>query len=224
MGQFQIFEGIGLGKARTPDDLVGFAQRVDRILFEAAPLQSDGVDASNLSREPLDDHVGGAVLGNPGASADEGVATDRDEMVDGHPAADDRAGLNVNVSRQDGGVRENAVVLDDRVVGDVGSGHDVVSVSDSGFAGACRRSLVDRDPFANDVPIPDDRQGILALVLEVLWITADDGVGMEGVFSADGGSAQHGNAVDETASGADPGMRADETEGADFCRGVDFRA
>ena len=67
-------------------------------------------------------------------------------------------------------VREDTVIANSAIMGDVNIGHDPVVVADRGYALILRRPTADRTELPNRVAIADLQAGGLTLVLLILRI------------------------------------------------------
>src|SRR5205823_8025930 len=119
--------------------------------------------------------------------------------------------------------RENRVRTDMAIVRDVRVGHEEVFVANRRLPATTGGAAVDGDEFAEEVVVADGQLGVLALVLEVLWRTADRSVAVKLVALADrSGSFDARERTDHAAAAdgdvrTDDGVRADDDVGREKC-------
>jgi hypothetical protein len=80
---FDFGHGLGGIEGRGVEEAQGFFQSADGVLGKAAALEADEVDGPDLGGVAIGDEVGGDILDDLGASADDAVASDAAELVDG---------------------------------------------------------------------------------------------------------------------------------------------
>src|SRR5207248_521322 len=119
------------------------------------------------------------VLRDHRAAADECVLPDAAELMHGAERADRGIVSDLYVAGQCGVVRENRVRTDMAIVRDVRVGHEEVFVANRRLPATTGGAAVDGDEFAEEVVVADGQLGVLALVLEVLWRTADRSVAVK---------------------------------------------
>ena len=86
---------------------------------EAAALEADEIEAAELGGVAVGDDEGGHVLDDLGAAPDHAVGADPAELVDAGEAGEDDEVFDRDVASEGGGVAEDAVISDHRIVGDV---------------------------------------------------------------------------------------------------------
>lgn len=80
-------EGLGeVGFLVEEEFFVGGLEGADVVLREAAALEADEIESASGCGVAVDDHEGRDVLDDLGAAADDGVAADAAELVDGGEA------------------------------------------------------------------------------------------------------------------------------------------
>jgi hypothetical protein len=126
-------EGVSGVELAGLQETVGVAELPDLLRGEAAALQSYFVEAVGaVVALGGGEGVGHDVLGGHGAAADVGVAADATELVDRAEGSDDGEVFDDDVAGEGGGVGEDAVAADVRVVTDVGAGHQETVVAEGG--------------------------------------------------------------------------------------------
>src|SRR5262249_18425708 len=100
-------------------------------------------------------------------------------------AAQDGVVADVDVARDRGGVREDRVIADLAVVGDVHVSHEPVVAADARDARVLRGAAVERAELADGIAVSDLQAGRLARVLLVLGPAAQRAVREDAVVPAD---------------------------------------
>ena len=89
-------------------------------------------------------------------AADEGVATDRCEVVYSDATAEGCVMFDADVSAEHDIVCGDDAIFDDTIVGDVACRHEIAVVTDRGNAKVFFGSAVNGNSFAKDVAVSDN--------------------------------------------------------------------
>ena len=195
---------------------------------EAGPLEAERVETVELHRIADGLHVRRDVLVDPGAAAHERVGADGDELMDGVEPAEDGAIVDGDVAGALGGVGDHHVIADVTVVREVHVGHDEATRAHRGLERRGGRA-VDGRILADDGSLPDLDPGLLATVLEILRVSAQDRpVADPHVFGQPHVPLQRGPGADPAAVadghlGTDDGPGSDRHAGAQPGRRIDQR-
>ena len=100
-------------------------------------------------------------------------------------AAESGIVFDANVSTQHDSIGHNHAILDDTIVGDVGIGHEVAVMSDSGRTFVFFCAAVHGYAFAEYIAVPDDDLCGGALVREILGFTTDHAAWEKSIVSTD---------------------------------------
>src|SRR5262249_5407322 len=108
------------------------------------------------------------VLQDDGSGRDHRVRADPTELMDAHEAAQHREVAHDDMTRELRVVGKGRVVADDAVVRDVRVGEQQIAIADGRLAPVLPRTRVDRQDFADDLPVADPGRGGLAAILAIL--------------------------------------------------------
>jgi hypothetical protein len=115
-------------------------------------------------------------------------------------ASENNVIINGNVSSKGRSVRENIVIADRTVMGNMHIGHKKVLVPDRRDSETFRCTLVDRAAFAEDIPVADDQFRVFPSVFQILWRCSETGelkdlsVATKGCPTLDTGMMSHNRA------------------------------
>ncbi len=218
---FERLRSIELGGQQK---FVGMVNLADTVFAEAAPLQSDSVEAVGMGVSR------GRGFGkrqnvprDRSAAADEGVSSNADEVMhrakrSHHSPLSDR-----DVPSQGRGIGEDDVVPDLAIMRDVGVGHHQHVTAHARQPAALDRAAVNRDKLANLVLVADLEAGGFAGVSKVLRRHADRAEGKEPIVFTDLCWPFDGDVRKQTAPFAQFDIRTKHTIRTDFAGHVNFR-
>ena len=137
------------------------------------------------------------------------------ELVNSGQSSDHGEVFHDDVTGQGSGVRQDDVIAQGDVVGDVAVGQkEIVRTDGGGFSVA--GGAVDGHGFADNVSISDASASDAAFPFAVLRAEADAAEGKELVVVADGGVAVHNDVGKQTATVAQNHVFSDDAIGADL--------
>ena len=84
--------------------------------------------------------------------------------MDGGEAADDGMIFDQDMSGQGGSIRQDDLISDLAVMGDMGVGHEVVAISDDGLSTPMRSASMEGHKLSNDILIAHQEGGLLPLI------------------------------------------------------------
>jgi hypothetical protein len=203
---------------------------VDSFFGEAAALETDGIQSIS-SRAALGRCLrkGEHIARDGGASADEGVGPDADEVMNGAQGSDGCPVFYRDMSAQRGPVCHDDVAADLTIMGDVGVGHDEVVVADASARSTLDGAAVDGDKLANHVVIANFESRRLAGVGNILRRQSDGGEREEVVVVANFRGAFDHHVRREMAAlaqfhlGSNDAVRPNGARRVDFAFSVDDR-
>ena len=201
------FLGVFYADLGTVQQFVGFADCANRGGGEVFSLEGNDVNAPRASRESFGEHVGGDILQNARQAADETVAADRSEVVDGNAAAQRGVVFHSHVSAEHDIVGGDHAILDDAVVRDVRVSHEIALASDTGDSRIFFRASIDGHAFTENVAVSNNDLGWRTLIRQILWICANNTTRKETVVAADGRVSSDRHAVFQASPSPDPRVR-----------------
>lgn len=206
--------------------LVGRFEGLDVVLGKAPALQADEVEPAGRGGVAVDDHERWNVLNHLGTAADDRVAADSAELVNGGEAGNDGMIFDFDVAAESAVVGENDVIAHLAVVRDVRVAQEkIVRANARGRVGM--GAAMDGRVFAEHVAVPDLEISRLAFVLEILGLAADRSEGEKlVVLSYAGGTVEDDVGVKNAViadlhSRADDAIRSDPDVRAEFRFGRD---
>ena len=147
--------------------MIRLFQSVESLLGEAPPFEADEIESRNLERVTGGFDVRGDVFGYPITTSNDGMATDLNELVDGHDPSDNNVIVDLDVTSDVHGIGKNNVIADSAVVSDMDVGHQETVAADYGFV-ALSRTAMKAAKLPYGVSIPDFEGSGIALIFEVL--------------------------------------------------------
>src|SRR5690625_2169832 len=114
-----LLQCLSNGQLLSIDQAVTLIERLDRLGREAAPLETDRVEAMHPGRIAVDHHKGGRILGDNRTTTGHGVRTEITELVDSRQSTQDGEIAERDVAGQRHLIGQNTVVADDTVVADM---------------------------------------------------------------------------------------------------------
>src|SRR5574344_790124 len=219
-------EGLRAVETLAVDEAVGFLERLDGVLGEAAARQSDDVDADDFDAavDHVAEHVGRKVLADLCRGADHRVSSDGAELMRAGHAADDYPVLEMDVARELNGIGADAVVAENDAVCRMAVAHEKAVVADDRLL-AVRGAEVYGRKLADDGAVADfDVADGSVPVLEVLGLHADESIGVDLALRADRGVPVDDGSLADEGSVADLDVLADVRVGADFDVRAELRA
>src|SRR6266699_753895 len=128
----------------------------DAVFGETAALEAGGVESVGMGVAGGNGFGKGKhIAGDGGAASNEGVGTDANKMVHRTKRTHRGPFFDDDVASQSCGIRQNHVVADYAVMGNVGVGHDERVAADAGQASAFYRAAIDGHKFADSVVVAD---------------------------------------------------------------------
>jgi hypothetical protein len=103
-----------------------------------------------------------------------GQATDNGLVVDDY------------VAGQGGGIGQDDFIAKDTVVSDMGICHDQATGAHFRYPAAAHSAPVDGHVFTNGVFVPDLQNGSFVAILQILWRTANAGLGLDMIICSQG--------------------------------------
>lgn len=192
-------DGIFEAEVAGVDDSEGVGDVSQDAVGDATVAEHNGVHSVVGCGVSAEDDVGGDVFCDAASALHERVATDAGVCLNDDAVAEDGAFVDFTFSCDAGADSDDALFVDFHVVADVDAIHDEVFISDDGGSVGVGSSGND-DVLSDVVFVADDDVCRLSFfVVEVLRNGADDGVLIDLVPLAEGGSFQDG------------GMRHDDT-------------
>ena len=155
--------------------LVGAAQRLDRLLREAAALEADVIEAGEAAAPAVDQSERDDVVGDAGDAGDERVSADADELVRRGAAAEDDEVVDLAVAPEHHVVGEDDAFAHSAIVGDVRIGEEHRARPHPRHSPAARGARVHRHPFADQTFFANYELRRLTAIFEVLRRMADRG-------------------------------------------------
>ena len=199
---------------------------MDAVNVKSPPSQPNPIDADVAQWLPGCLDVGRHIFSDKGATSDEGVGADLNELLDPHHAFNDDVVFDDNVAGHIHGVGQNHMVSNLHVVGHMDVRHDEAILSDPGHH-AVRGCTVDGDALSDAGSIADFNRGGLTFVFQVLRVGAHHASRKELAILThfgvphDGGVGAHPRSCTDVHVGADECKRLHGRVGADVRRGVD---
>ena len=158
---------------------------------------------------------GGTSLIDVGQSADHGQRADATELVHPRAAGEIRPIADGDVAGQHDVIRDDHLVADAAVVGDVGVDHQQAVVAD-GRLRIGGKGAMDGDVFADRVVAADDHVAGVFRRMDVLGHSAEHRAVADAAVFTEDCAALDRHAAFQDAPGADYGLRFHHAEGADF--------
>ena len=139
----------------------------DCLLRKAAAFEADEIKSGSFEGITGSPDVRGDILGHPVATSNDGMASDFNELVNGHNTPDNSVIMDLRVPSHIHNICKYNVVTDPAVVGDMDVGHQKTVAPDDGFiAVSCTAMKAAKLPY--DVSIPDLESGRITLIFEIL--------------------------------------------------------
>src|ERR1700738_4567073 len=174
---------------RVEQKLIGFAQAENVFTAETAPLHADDIEPAKTRPLPHYLAVGDDIALNPGHPADHGVPADPNMLMDRAKPPEKSVIIDDHMAAKCGVVGHHHMACDLAVMGDMHTEHEQAIVAYPCHHPAAGGSGVHRHIFADRVVAPDDEDGFLTPILQILRLQPDRGKREDACSLADRGAA-----------------------------------
>ena len=184
--------------------------------IQTCTFHADGIDRTDPGRVAFSNQKWRSVGADLGHAADKGEPTDGGIVVHGGQSTETGLVLDDHMTTEQNTIRHDDFISHDAVVGHMGTGENVATVSEARDAATLNSSTIDGAVLTEKIVRADLKPGFFALPLFILGVTADDGSCVNDVSFTHTGVLDHGGVVMNDA------MVTDENLGANVCARPDL--
>ncbi len=224
---FEQLERFSTDHVVVIEQALSFLEPVAHIFVDSGSFHTYRIDGANSRWIALGDQERRSICSDSCHPADERKAANGGIVMNGSESSETGLILDDNVSAEQHTVRHDDLISDDAVVRDVGTCKDHATATEFGNAPALFGSTIDGAVLPEDVVRSDLCPGFLTVPLLILWVSTENGTGVnDAAFTDPGVTDDGGMMVEDTARsdhhiGSDEDPRTDGDIAGDIRRRID---